>query len=204
VIGNDIIDINETRLFTNWKRPGFLQKIFTESEQEIIHASKDPFTLVWRLWSMKESAYKVYMQRGGSHFFSPTKIKCMLISHQKGEVTINSTTLNTNTTINSNYIFSTATINNPDIDTCIFQLTENNSKQQSNFIHQQVLNNFAKKNSLNCAELLIQKTKTGVPTLHYKNKLLDKSISITHHGNYAAYSILESSGNNITTQNNKT
>jgi phosphopantetheinyl transferase (holo-ACP synthase) len=198
VVGNDIIDINETRRSSNWERPRFMQKIFTLKEQSIISISNDPFTTVWHLWSMKESAYKVFIQAGGNRFFNPTKIECRLDSSKNGQVKIDAITLRTNTSINSNFIFSTATINNPDIDTCIFQLTENNSKQQSNFIHQQVLKNFAKNNSLNCAELLIQKTKTGVPTLYYKNKLLDKSFSITHHGKYAAYSILKSSGNNKT------
>jgi phosphopantetheinyl transferase (holo-ACP synthase) len=190
MVGNDIIDINETRRSSNWERPGFMQKIFSKKEQSIISVSNDPFTTVWHLWSMKESAYKVFIQAGGNRFFNPTKIECSLDSSKNGQVKIDTITLRTNTSINANFIFSTATINNADIDTCIFQLTENNSNQQSNFIHQQVLNNFAKNNSLNCAELLIQKTKTGVPTLHYKNKLLDKSISITHHGKYAAYSIL--------------
>ena len=191
MVGNDIIDINETRRSSNWERPRFMQKIFTKKEQSIISVSNDPFTTVWHLWSMKESAYKVFIQAGGNRFFNPTKIECSLDSSKNGQVKIDTITLRTNTSINANFIFSTATINNSDIDTCIFQLTENNSKQQSNFIHQQVLNNFAKNNSLNFAELLIQKTKTGVPTLHYKNKLLDKSISITHHGKYAAYSILK-------------
>ena len=191
MVGNDIIDINETRGSSNWERPRFMQKIFTIKEQSIISASIDPFTTVWHLWSMKESAYKVFIQAGGNRFFNPTKIECSLDSSKSGQVKIDKTTLITSTSINSNYIFSTAAINNSDIDTFIFQLTENNSKQHSNFIHQQVLYDFAKNNSLNCAELLIQKTKTGVPTLHYKNKPLNKSFSITHHGKYAAYSILK-------------
>jgi hypothetical protein len=140
---------------------------------------------------MKESAYKVFIQAGGKPFFNPTKFECRLDASKNGQVKIDTITLRTSTIISANYIFSTATINNSDIATCIFQLTENNSKQQSNFMHQQLLNDFAKNNSLNCAALLIQKTKTGVPTLHYKNKPLNRSISITHHGKYGAYSILE-------------
>ena len=191
MIGNDIIDIYETRNSTNWERPGFMQKVFTTNEQQTINASADPFATVWHLWSMKESAYKVFIQGGGSRFFNPTKIECRLDSSKKGQVKIDNTILNTNTSINSNYIFSIATIGNYGIDTRIFQLTEYNSKYQSNFMHQQVLNDFAKSNSINCDELLIQKTKTGVPTLYLKNKLLNVSLSITHHGKYGAYSILK-------------
>ena len=191
MIGNDIIDINETRRSTNWERQRFMQKIFTAKEQSIITASNDPFTTVWHLWSMKESAYKVFIQAGGKRFFNPTKIECRLESSKKGEVKIDAITVKTNTSINASYIFSTATINNSDIDTCIFHLAESNVKQQSNFLHQQLINDFAESNCLNCAALQIQKTKTGVPMLHYKNKGIGTSISITHHGKFGAYSILK-------------
>ena len=189
MVGNDIIDINETRRSSNWERPGFIQKIFTTNEQHIINTSTDPFTTLWHLWSMKESAYKVFIQAGGNRFFNPTKIECRLESPQKGRVKINTTTVKTNTSINSNYIFSTASIDDLGIDTRIFQLSENNNKYQSYFMHQKVIKDFAKSNSLNCAELLIHKNKTGVPTLYYKNKPRNTSLSITHHGNYGAYSI---------------
>ena len=61
MLGNDIIDINETRRTTNWERPRFIEKIFTFKEQRMITKSADPFTTVWHLWSMKESAYKVFI-----------------------------------------------------------------------------------------------------------------------------------------------
>lgn len=191
MVGNDIIDINETRRSSNWERPGFIQKIFTIKEQSIITTSTDPFKTVWRLWSMKESAYKVFIQAGGIRFFNPTKIECSLESLESGQAEIATTTLKTITSIDTNYIFSTATVDNSDIDTCIFKLKENNRKQQSHFMHEQLLYDFAKNNSLNLAELLLEKTATGVPTLHYRKKPLNTSISITHHGKYGAYSILK-------------
>ena len=46
MIGNDIIDLAETRLRSNWKRPGFLEKVFSVEEQKIIHASIDQFQTV--------------------------------------------------------------------------------------------------------------------------------------------------------------
>ena len=191
MVGNDIIDINETRRASNWERPRFMQKIFTLKEQSIIAASSDSFTTVWHLWSMKESAYKAFIQAGGNRFFNPTKIECSLDSSENGQAEIGTTILKTNTSIHSHYIFSTATVENSDIDTRVFQLTEDSIQQQSQFMHQQVLNDFAKNNSFNPADLLLHKTETGVPTLHYKNKALRTSLSITHHGKYGAYSILK-------------
>jgi phosphopantetheinyl transferase (holo-ACP synthase) len=193
MVGNDIIDINETlRLLhpkaIGWERTGFVQKIFTSKEQSVIADSKDPFTTVWHFWSMKESAYKVFIQNGGKRFFNPTKIECSIDAKEKGRVTIGAMNLKTSTSINFNYIFTSAVLNNIDIETSVFELSDTNIKQQSDCMHQHVLNDFAQNNSLNVNALFLEKTKTGVPTLYYNKKPLNASISITHHGKYGAYS----------------
>lgn len=191
MVGNDIVDLIETRESTNWERPRFLDKIFTLTEKELITNSQDPFETVWRLWSMKESAYKVFIQTGGNRFFSPTKIECTLAGLNKGEVKIGTTELRTNTFICSDYIFSTATLKSPEIETFIFDLSKSNSERESCFMHQQVLNHFSKNKSLRLDELQIQKTKNGVPIVYHKNNPLNTSLSITHHGKYGAFSILK-------------
>jgi phosphopantetheinyl transferase (holo-ACP synthase) len=190
MIGNDIVDIQETRRSTNWERPRFMLKIFSILEQKTIHASTDPFSTVWQFWSMKESAYKVFIQAGGEHFFNPSKIECRIDDSKNGEVKIGNISLITNTLINTNYIFTTAVIDNDVINTQIFQLAENSNKSQSSFLHEQIINDFAKSNSLNSAHLILQKSNTGIPILFYKNKRLNTSLSISHHGKYGVYSFL--------------
>ncbi|MBK8633253.1 MAG: 4-phosphopantetheinyl transferase family protein [Saprospiraceae bacterium] len=71
MIGNDVIDISATRQESNWKRKGFLQKLFTEKEIQFILEGDDPEFLVWLLWSAKESAYKIIHRRHQKMFFSP-------------------------------------------------------------------------------------------------------------------------------------
>ena len=61
-LGNDIIDLNLAKTQSNWERKGFLEKQFTEQEQEIILNSTNSFLQVWLFWSMKEAAYKCYTQ----------------------------------------------------------------------------------------------------------------------------------------------
>lgn len=190
MIGNDIIDLNETRKTSNWERPGFMQKIFSIREQEMIYASANPFTKVWQLWSMKESAYKVFIQAGGERFFNPSKIECRINTSNCGQVILNRTLLNTSTSFHSNYLFTTAISAQSAIETRIFELAESNSSYQSNFMHEQVLTDFAKNNSIDIADISLQKTSTGVPVLYLQNKPLSTSLSISHHGNYGAYSIL--------------
>lgn len=196
MIGNDIIDISEAKRIIHksavgWQRPGFLGKIFTQGEQLVISNSVDQFTMVWRLWSMKESAYKIYIQSGGERFYNPKKFECNIENSILGEVSFKGSTLKTTTSITSDYIFSTAILGKNDFETSIFLLPEKDAKQQSKFTHQKLLIDFAEKHSLELRELQINKTDAGVPQLHYKERPLSNSISITHHGKYGAYSVQE-------------
>ena len=60
MIGNDIVDLELARKESNWKRKGFLDKIFAKNEQLLIFNAENPDTMVWNLWSRKEAAYKIY------------------------------------------------------------------------------------------------------------------------------------------------
>jgi hypothetical protein len=41
VIGNDIVDLALARKESNWKRPGYLNKIFTTKEQLLISSAEN-------------------------------------------------------------------------------------------------------------------------------------------------------------------
>lgn len=194
MVGNDIVDLNEARRGSHWKTPRFIRKIFTVQEQAVIAGARDPFVALWHLWSMKESAYKVFIQAGGQRFFNPAQIVCAMDTFpgsppQYGKVTINSTALNTSTLIHADYIVSTAHTPKVDVDTRVFLLPGRRWKQQSSFMHQQIIRDFSQSRKLDSTSLHIQKTEAGVPRLHYKGRLLNTSISITHHGQYGAYAI---------------
>ncbi|KGO94723.1 4'-phosphopantetheinyl transferase family protein [Flavobacterium subsaxonicum] len=80
MIGNDVVDIIQSRKESNWQRRGFLDKLFTISEQQLINHHPDPETMVWLLWSMKESAYKIYNRQTGIRAFIPLQLECCKIS----------------------------------------------------------------------------------------------------------------------------
>ena len=63
MIGNDIVDLKLASIQSNWQRKGFLNKVFTKKEQTLILNASNSFEMVWLLWSIKESAYKVYIQQ---------------------------------------------------------------------------------------------------------------------------------------------
>lgn len=76
MIGNDIIDLDVASRENNWQRKGFLDKIFTESEQKLIFSYNVPEIMVWILWSKKESAYKIYNRLTMHRAYIPLYFQC--------------------------------------------------------------------------------------------------------------------------------
>ena len=76
MIGNDIVDLALARKESNWKRKGFLDKIFTRNEQLLILNAKNPDVMVWNLWSRKEAAYKIYNRQTNVRGYFPLQLEC--------------------------------------------------------------------------------------------------------------------------------
>ncbi|NJW54327.1 4'-phosphopantetheinyl transferase family protein, partial [Salinimicrobium oceani] len=113
MIGNDVVDLHLAARESNWRRKGFLEKVFTTAEQEIISTSKDKDTTVWLLWSMKEAAYKAHQRA----FNLPVKLnwlaqECKLLTfsleHASGEVNVNGNLYFTTSKITSEFIHASA------------------------------------------------------------------------------------------------
>lgn len=110
MIGNDVIDLIAARSESNWQRRGFLQKLFTEAEQEAIHAFAEPGLMVWILWSMKESAYKIYNRETGHRAFIPHLLECSINDTRpfNGIVTLHNKKYYTTTIVHKEMIHTVA------------------------------------------------------------------------------------------------
>lgn len=108
MIGNDIVDLKVAERESNWKRKGYLHKIFTQEEQMLILSGPDPQVMVWLLWSMKEAAYKIYSGRNGTRSFAPTKLCCevfnLSLNHSNGLVRMEGTVFFTESTLDDHLI----------------------------------------------------------------------------------------------------
>jgi phosphopantetheinyl transferase (holo-ACP synthase) len=83
LIGNDIVDLQLAAVESNWKRKGYLEKIFTPTERFLIHTAKDAEMMVWLLWTMKESVYKAATDRSKIKTFTPYAFDCNnLVLHE--------------------------------------------------------------------------------------------------------------------------
>lgn len=71
MIGNDLVDLQQAAKDSDWTRKGYLDKLFTASEQFLISTAKSQNQMVWLLWSMKEAAYKVHTRDSGVRSFAP-------------------------------------------------------------------------------------------------------------------------------------
>lgn len=189
MIGNDLVDLKLAAKQSNWQRKGFLDKLFTTKEQEYILNSDNPFETVWLLWSMKESAYKAYLQMHNERFFAPKNFACHLISKNTGTVLINNTLFFTESEIGEAFIYTVAFTKNNDnnfLSDCFrFELLD--FKNQQSQTYQKVLEAFAHKLKLPVAQLKIKKNGLGVPQLFQGDMLLNHSFSLTHHGQFGAF-----------------
>jgi phosphopantetheinyl transferase (holo-ACP synthase) len=108
MIGNDIVDLDLARKESDWKRKGYLDKIFSSGEQILIHNNSNPELMVWNLWSRKEAAYKIYNRQTGNRGFFPLRIICNWENANSGTVTIDSFVFYTQTEIKEDFVYSIA------------------------------------------------------------------------------------------------
>lgn len=159
MIGNDVIDILQSRQESNWQRKGFIQKLFTIDEQLLISHNPEPEIMVWTLWSMKEAAYKVYNRQTKIREYSPKKLVCKILSQDNnaifGQVTCCEQTYFTKTTLSKDIIHSIAASNLHDLN-----------------------------NAIEIERKAIYKDNKGIP--HFLNSALNKlqNVSISHHGRF--------------------
>lgn len=159
MIGNDVVDLELADHESNWKRKGFLNKLFTDSEQILIYKSDLPEQMVWNLWSRKEATYKIVNRQNGKRLFNPIQFECVS-THQKnnfeyGKVQFQNQLFYTKTEVTSELVYSEAVKKVSD-----FKSITSIKKPQK-----------------------IQK-ENGIPFYFDEEQLVFKPLSITHHGRF--------------------
>ncbi|GGI56207.1 4'-phosphopantetheinyl transferase family protein [Winogradskyella haliclonae] len=186
MVGNDIIDIAQAKKDSNWQRPQFLDKIFTINEHYLIHNSKDKTETIWRLWSMKEAAYKLYVQQNPSRFYAPKQFECF-IENDTGIVKFKNFSSYTETKITSDYIISEASLKPSKLNSEVIQFNAPQINNQSEFLRQKLMSSASKQYNILEDELDFKKDDYGVPTLVFNGGTIH--VSLTHHGNFGAFAI---------------
>ena len=155
MIGNDIVDLALARKESNWKRKGFLDKIFTPKEQSLIISSENPDVMVWNLWSRKEAAYKIYNRETGIREYIPMQLVCFYESETTGTVSCNGHIYYTETIVTNDLVYTIATVKAD-----FFSRIENIKSDDE-----------------------IGKT-NGIPFIIDTQTAISNPVSITHHGRF--------------------
>ena len=113
MIGNDLVDLEQAGIESNRTRRGYLDKIYTPSEQKLITESVDPDQIVWLLWSMKEAAYKIYSRQTGTRKYAPISLACSHLDYSnedfvQGRVTVDELCFFTKSILKKGYIHTLA------------------------------------------------------------------------------------------------
>jgi phosphopantetheinyl transferase (holo-ACP synthase) len=158
MIGNDVIDLRQSRIESNWRRKGFIEKLFTDTEKQLIKDYHDPEIMVWILWSMKEAGYKIYNRQTQVREYIPKKMVCSIITLEKHIYGLLS--------CNGNKYYTKTLITSQNIHTVAASISEN-------------LNNI-----IEIEKKGIIKTENGIPCLYVSENNTFKDVSISNHGRF--------------------
>ncbi|NNL83414.1 MAG: 4-phosphopantetheinyl transferase family protein [Winogradskyella sp.] len=187
MVANDIVDLEYSRKHKNFSRPRLITKLFSDKEQQYILNSDDVFFNCCYLWSIKESAYKLYVQSSSERFFRPDLFQINL-DHTSAEVTFKSFKCLVKTEITKDFIYSEAFWKKTNHLSSTFMLSSTDYAVQSRETRNKLIDNMSLQLGVESSSLSIKKSSNGIPSMYYYDLPLNSSISLTHHGRFGAYS----------------
>jgi holo-[acyl-carrier protein] synthase len=185
MIGNDIVDLILALQIPKTENIRFLKKICSEDEIDFILKSDVPELSLWRVWSMKESAYKIIVKKSGINLFIPKKIITKFIDKKNGKIYSEWGEFLSITEQDDFFLHTVTT----DKDCRPFSsIRKSNDKNQSlevrNLLVRELSEIHPEKYKLENLSIV---KKERVPYLHYENKAMNFDISLSHHGEWLAY-----------------
>jgi len=177
MVGNDLVDLKLAAIESNWKRTGYLEKIFSTEEQRLIREANDPSILVWLFWTMKESAYKVLNRMTGIRSYAPLSLECREV--QIDEFSASGQVWHPYGTFFSSSVLSKELIHS------IAALTAQELFGISVTYHKNVLNYLEDYNQSSVSYSLA-KNSMGLPEIINRENGITYPASISHHGRYLA------------------
>jgi phosphopantetheine--protein transferase-like protein len=188
MIGNDVVDLTAAAQQSDWRRKGFLEKVFSAREKEIIFSANDCHQMVWLLWSMKEAAYKA-RQRS---FCLPRLLDWQAFECEFDHLDVHKAT-GVVKTLRSRF-YSTSNLSKELIHTIAKDhwdrpvqnvVLETSSERAKAELLQIISQHF----SIAITQLSIKKNSQGVPEITHENRKFFNRFSFSDHGRFAAFTL---------------
>jgi phosphopantetheine--protein transferase-like protein len=189
MIGNDIVDLKLAEKQSSWRRKGFLEKVFSANEQAMIFEAEKPDLIVWRLWSMKESAYKARLRVQKQIQINPKDFDCEIVNDQKGMVHCGSKMYRTRSEINDDFVHTQAF--SKEFDHSLFSkvIAIDQSRSGSKQLYNAAILSVVTSANPEESDVVIRKNSLGIPELYKMGKKMPFLCSLSHHGRYGSYVI---------------
>ena len=183
MVGNDLVDLQLARSQSNWRRPGYLRKICSEEEQHMIIMAPEPTTMLWLLWSMKESAYKVLNRNTGKREYNPSGLVC-------SELKVNQSEATGNVSYGDNVFFVKTEIS----DQRIYSVAAHTviAVEGLTSYHMHNTAGYMAKFARATPGYLLQKEISGLPVVVELQTGRNLAASVSHHGRYLAVTYSDS------------
>lgn len=188
MIGNDIIDFEFAKRHSRWKEQRFLDKLFSTEEQKFILSDSRRFENIWRLWSMKESAYKIISRTDDLVRYNPKDFECSITNAITGKVIFENTSILTCTEMDLKFLQTIAFLNCSWV--CkVFSIDYPDTQCQHNKTYQIAIKAFANLKNWSYVGIEIRKNRIGVPEFYTNGVLQPEHLTLTHHGHFGAWAI---------------
>lgn len=174
MLGNDVVDLELAKRQCNWRRQGYLPKLFSLAEQGMIKDATNSDQAVWLMWSMKEAVYKILNRKNGQRSYQPIAFNCSFeldINAASGIVRYEDNIFLTSTTINEAFVHTIALANN----CCFSEIQVIKQHFQPNYL--QVFN-------ANNTLLVLRKNIDLLPEIVDMQSGFIHPASVSHHGKW--------------------
>ena len=177
MIGNDVVDLRQAGLDSNWQRKGYLAKICTLKEQQMILEAEQSSVMLWLIWTMKEAACKIVQRKTGIRSYVPLSFSCEELqtdsAQVSGKINYFDEVFQIKSEIKGSLIHSVAVSDNRDFKQLHLHYLRHAATYKEEF------------NSLSKLYLL-SGTPSGLPELTHQITGQKHAVSVSHHGDYLA------------------
>lgn len=189
MIGIDVVDLTSFSVYEEARFFRVLHKTCTQIEKQFILGSKTPQLEYWRLWTMKESAYKIVSKSNRIDQFSPKKLETEVLNESEGWVHSPWGSFYSKSFKNPNYWLSISSIDKDciyDFKIEICDLRSNPSLMARNSLLARLREKFSSEKDQIAFEI---RYRGSIPQLYQGVKREKTDLSISHHGVYTAWAL---------------
>lgn len=210
MIGNDVVDLHLVLKNGHPDLQRWREKVFTDEEIALIEVDSEPQELAWRMWSMKESAYKAHMR--SAHLYHvidqnhhgsfipkrslrPKRLVCAISSNRIGSVNVDGLEYHTTSESCGKFVYSQASADRSVlIRSKLFRLDCTDRQSRHHYVEEQFLKRYHQTLGEQPMALAIVKNEIGLPLLLIDGYESPLSFSFSFHGAYGAYAFQELHG----------